>query len=281
MKEQIVMKAAARASLGTSAVGRLRRTGWLPAVVYTPGRAADRIQVNEHDFGRLLHRHRSEQIVMDLVVDAAAPKKVLLKEVQHHPVTGRLLHADFYEISMTRKLRVDVPIKLVGEPVGVSQQGGILDHILRAVEIECLPGDLIEEIAVDVSQLALGKHLTVADIKLDPAKYAIVTGADIAIAAVSMPKAEEEEVPAEAAEAGAEPEVITAKKEEGEEEGAEGAKKDEKGGAKEKDGAKAAGKEAKAAAGKEAKPAAGKDAKPAAGKEGGKAPAGKEKAAAK
>lgn len=254
MKEQITVKAEARAKTGTSNMGRLRRTGWLPAVVYSEGKPAANLQVNEHDFELMLHHHRGEHVIVDLAVAGGEAKKVLLKEVQHHPVSGHVLHADFYEVSMTRKVRVEIPLRLVGDPTGVTQQGGILDHLLRTVLVECLPGDLMEQIDIDVSGLALGKHLAVRDIKLDLSKYTMLSGADVAIAAVSAPKAEEVvATPAEGeAAAAAEPEVITAKKpEEGEEGEAAPAGKAPAG---------------KAPAGKEAKEAA---------------PAGKEKAPAK
>lgn len=238
MKEQIVVNAETRDKTGTSNMGRLRRTGWVPAVVYSEGKPATNLRVNEHDFQMMLQHHRGEHMIVDLAMKDADAKKVLLKEVQHHPVSGRVLHADFYEVSMTRKVRVEIPLKLVGEPTGVSQQGGILDHLLRAVLVECLPGDLMEQIEIDVSTLALGKHLSVRDIKLDVSKYSILSNADVAIAAVSAPKAEEvAATPAEGeAAAAAEPEVITAKKEEGEEGAAPATGKD----GKEKEGAAAA-----------------------------------------
>ena len=248
MKETITVKAEAREQKGTSSVGRLRRQGWLPGVVYSDGKPAELIRVNGHDFNTLLRHHRSEHMIMDLVVGDAAPRKVLLKEIQHHPVKGWPVHADFHAISMTRKLRVQIPVRLAGDPLGVTQQGGILDHNLRTVEVECLPTDLMEEIVLDVSQLALGKHLSVKDIVLDAAKYRILTPPDVSIAAVSAPKAEEVVAPAEGeAAAAAEPEVITAKKEEGEE-GAEAAPAGKE---------KAAGKEA--AAEKGSKEAGGKE----------------------
>ncbi len=257
MKETITVQAETRARAGTSAMGRLRRTGLLPAIVYTEGKPGEPLQVNTHDFREMLHRHHgSEHMLIDLAVGGGNPRKVLLKEIQYHPVTGAMLHVDFQAVSMTQKLRVDIPVRLTGEPVGVTQQGGILDHLLRQVEIECLPSDLLEEIVLDVSGLALGKHLSVKDLTLDAAKYRILTPADVVLAAVSMPKAEEEVAPAEGAAAeGAEPEVITAKKGE-EEEGAEAP-------AGKEGAAKAGEKEAKPA-GKEAKPAG---AKPAGGKE--------------
>lgn len=251
MKEAITIQAEPRNRTGTSSMGRLRRAGQLPAIVYTEGKPGETLQVNAHQFKEMLHHHRgSEHMLIDLTIGAAKPRKVLLKEIQYHPVTGAALHVDFQAISMTQKLRVDIPVRLTGEPIGVTQQGGILDHLLRQVEIECLPADLLEEIVLDVSGLALGKHLAVKDLTLDPAKYRMVTPSDVVLAAVSMPKAEEEVAPAEGAAAeGAEPEVITAKKGE-EEEGAEAPAG--------KEGSKAGEKEAKSA-GKESKPAAGKE----------------------
>ncbi|MDZ4199472.1 MAG: 50S ribosomal protein L25 [Kiritimatiellia bacterium] len=217
MKEQVIVKAEPRAKSGSSAVSQLRRDGWLPGIVYGEGKPGTSIQIREQDFLKMLGRHRSEHMILDLEIRDSGMRKVLIREVQHDPLTSRLRHVDFYEVSMTRKLRVDIPIVLTGEPVGVTQGGGLLDHLLRTVEIECLPGDLIEQIVVDVSGLELGKHLCVRDIHLDPSKYAILTAPELAIAAVSTPRAEEEVAPvAEGATpaAGAEPEVITKKKEE-------------------------------------------------------------------
>lgn len=215
MKEAIVVNAQERTRSGSNASGGLRRQGTIPAVVYGEGKPTAAIQLNERDFNAMLHRHASEHMILDLVVDGGAPRKVLLKEVQHHVLTGRLLHVDFNEVSMTRRLRVEVPIELVGDPVGVTQQGGSLDHLLRKVEIECLPDDLIEQVEVDVTNLALGQHLNVKDLPLDPAKYRVVTSGEIAIASVSVPRVEEVAAPAEgeaAAAATAEPEVLKAKK---------------------------------------------------------------------
>lgn len=234
MKENITVKADVRATKGTANVGRLRRSGWIPAVIYSEGKPADPIQLNEHDFVAMLRRHHGEHMIMDLVVGDAKPRKVLLKDLQHHPLKGTPIHADFYEVSMTRKLRVEIPIRLSGDPVGVTGQGGILDHLLRAVEVECLPSDLMEEIVVDVAALELGHHLSVSDIKLDASKYRVVTASDLAIAAVSAPQAEE--VAAEAVAAGPEePEVLTEKKDKDEGEGAEGGKGEKKDEKKSKD----------------------------------------------
>lgn len=243
-----------RALKGSAASGRLRRTGFFPAVVYGEGRAGVDIQLNEHDFVMMLRTHRSENMIVNLAVEGVAkPFKVMLKAMQHHPITGRVIHVDFYEISMTRKIEIEVPVKLTGQAVGVVSEGGILEQVLRTLTLQCLPGDLIEEVELDVSALAIGKTLRVRDVKLDTAKVKVMNDADQVVVAVAVPRTEEEEkaeaeAGLEAAAAG--PEVLTEKKEEEGEEGAE----------KGKDG-KPAGKEAKGAPAKEAKGAPAKDAK--------------------
>ncbi len=236
-----------RVGKGSGEAGRLRRTGWFPAVVYGEGRPGVDIQLNEHDFVMMLRTHRSENMIVDLVVEGTEkPYKVMLKAMQHHPITGRVIHLDFYEVSMTRKIEVELPVKLVGVPTGVANEGGILEHVLRALTVQCLPGDLIEELELDVSALSVGKTLRVRDMKIDTAKYRIMDDPDQVIAAVAAPRTEEEEkAEADAAATAAGPEVLTEKKAEEGEEGAE----------KGKDGkeAKAPAKEAKAPAEKKEK----------------------------
>ena len=237
------LTAKTREAKGTASAGRLRRTGWFPAVVYGEGRPGLDIQLNEHDFVMMLRTHRSENMIVDLAVEGKEkPFKVMLKAMQHHPLTGRVIHVDFYEISMTRKIEIEVPVKLVGVPTGVANEGGILEHVLRTLTVQCLPGDLIEEFSLDVADLHIGKTLRVRDVPVDAAKYKVMNDPDQVVAAVAAPRTEEEEkaeTEAEAAVAAAGPEVLTEKKEE---EGEEGEGKEAKG----------AGKEAKAPAAKEA-----------------------------
>ena len=233
------LTAQSRALKGSANAGRLRRTGFFPAVVYGEGRAGVDIQLNEHDFVMMLRSHRSENMILDLAVEGTAkPYKVMLKAMQHHPITGRVIHVDFYEVSMTRKIEIEVPVKLTGAAVGVVTEGGILEHVLRTLTLLCLPGDMIEEVELDVTTLAIGKTLRVRDVKLDVAKYKVLNEADQVVVAVAVPRTEEEEkAEADAGAAAAGPEVLTEKKDEEGEEGAE----------KGKDG-KAAGKDAKAPA---------------------------------
>jgi len=234
-----------RTDKGTGPMGRLRRKGMVPGVVYGEGKSGQLIQLNAHDFEQRLRGHAGEHMLIELEIGKDKALKVLLKEVQHDPVYGKIIHADFNEISMTKKLRVGVPVKLAGDAVGVTQQEGVLEHILREVEIECLPSDIPDQVLLDVSALHIGERLTVADIKLDAAKYAIITHGDQVVAAVAMQRAEEEVAPAAEAAPG-EPEVITEKKEG--EEGEEGAEAEGK-----KEGKPEAKKDAKAEAGKDAK----------------------------
>ena len=165
---------------------------------------------------QFLKGHTSEQFILDLDVTGSQPCKALIKEIQRHPVSHRIIHVDLNAISMTRKLRIEVPVRLTGEPVGVAQQGGVLDHMVRAVLVECLPTDIPEIFVLDVTNLNIGDRLTVADVKVDKSKVTVLSAADLAIVAVAAPRAEEEVAPVAAEGAAAEPEVITSKKEEDE-----------------------------------------------------------------
>lgn len=191
-----------RVETGTGAMKRLRRTGMVPGVLNNSNKETVMLQFGVHDFALLLQHHVSETVILDLVVGDGEAKKVLLKEVQHDSVSGQILHADFQEISLTEKMVVPVSINLVGDPIGVTQDGGVLEHMLRQVEIECLPMDLVERIDVDVSGLKIGDSLKVSDIVVD-SKLVVVTSGDIAVAAVSAPRTVDEEEAKEAAVAAA------------------------------------------------------------------------------
>ncbi|MDA0577685.1 MAG: 50S ribosomal protein L25 [Verrucomicrobia bacterium] len=252
----IEIAAKKRETSGSAEARRMRKAGRLPGVIYNSKGESKLIELVKHDFERMLHHHTSENLIVDVTVDGQALGMALLKEVQHDPISGSVMHVDFVEISMTRKLRVNIAITPVGIPVGVDQGGGIMEQVLRSVEVECLPADLVEGFKVDVSHLGVGDSLLVRDLKLGD-KYAIITTGNLAVVAVAEPMAEEtpaEGVAVAVAEGGAGPEVI-----------AKG-KKDEEGeeGVDAKAGAKGGKDEAKPGAG--AKPAAGKDAKGGKGK---------------
>ena len=216
MAEQLVLTARKREGCGGGKANRLRKTGSVPGVVYSDGAPAEAIQIDAHDFGMILQHHGDSMILALSIEGEQVP--VLLREVQHHPVSGDLLHADFLKISMTEKLETHVTIHLVGEATGVKLGGGVLDQSLFELEIEGLPGDIPESIDVDVSALAIGDHLTVADIVL-PAGITAISEADQAIASVLAPRLEEEtETEAGEGASEGEPEVIKAKHDTEEEE---------------------------------------------------------------
>jgi len=203
---------------GSANVRRMRRAGLIPGVIYGDGGEAREVSLPQHEFKQMLHHHAGEQMMVALELDGK-DLSVLLKDVQHAPLSSDILHVDFQEVSLTKKLKVQIAIELTGEPEGVKTEGGVLDHTLYSVEVECLPGDILEKIEVDVSALKLGDVLTVKDITLDTSKYEILLDDDTAVASVLAPRVavdeEEEEGEEGAEEASAEPEVITEKKEEG------------------------------------------------------------------
>ena len=216
MADVTILNVDNRNESGTAAVRRLRRRGLVPGVVYSAGKEAAAIQLERHSFEQMLRHHASESMVLDLNLPGGASSKVLLKDVQHHPLTGSVMHVDFLEIAMDEVLRVDVAVALIGEPIGVTRDGGVLEQHLREIEVECLPAEIAESIEFDVSGLEIGDSVTVADLGLDPDKYRVITEGDISVANVVAPRvaaADEEAEGEEGAEEGAAgPEVITEKK---------------------------------------------------------------------
>lgn len=180
---EILVEAQLREVGAKSNLTQLRAAGQIPAVVYGEGNAAVAVQMNEHDFVMMLKHHHGENLMMDLKIGDAAPKHVLLKQVQHHPLTQRILHVDFHEVGLNRKVKVHLPLNLVGTPIGVSRNGGTLDIQFRELEVECKAADLLEELEVDVSELAVGDHLTADKVKL-PAGFRLITPDHVSIATV-------------------------------------------------------------------------------------------------
>ncbi len=212
-----IVNADIRTVSGSSEARRLRRQGQIPCVLQTLDQASvTQLQVSAHEMKMMLSRHASENLVLDLVVDGNAPRKVLLNDVQHDPITDAIVHMDFLEVSMTEKMQASVQIVLTGDPKGVTQGGGVLEHLVREIEVECLPGDMVEEIEADVSGLDIGDMLYARDLQL-PAGVAVLTQSDIAVALVSAPRteetADEEEAAAEETTNG-EPEIVGGKKDE-------------------------------------------------------------------
>ncbi|HTJ86212.1 MAG TPA: 50S ribosomal protein L25 [Terriglobales bacterium] len=223
--EQNILEAQPRTPGTKNDARRVRRDGKVPAVVYGAGKDAVPVSVDPRQVTRILHSATGHNTVFDLAVDGDRTKAMIV-DWQYEPIKGSLLHIDVKRIAMDQKLRVNVPIELVGEPAGVKQQGGILEQLLREVEIECLPGDIPNQVDLNVADLVFGMVLRVADLpKSDKLKF--LSDEDQPVAHVITIK--EEEAPAADAIAGAaaatpaEPEVIKKGKQETEEEVGEAA----------------------------------------------------------
>jgi large subunit ribosomal protein L25 len=209
---EIVVSARNRSEKGKNVNRRLRAQGLIPGVLYGGKKDAVPVAVSPKEIGSILRSAAGANTLFDLDLGGTL-RKVILKEFQVEPVKGRLLHADFYEVALDKTLEVDVHVEIQGVPVGVKVQGGVLDIVTRELRVECLPRDIPEKIVVDVSELELGKHIRVSDLKV-PDKVKVLTEPDVVVAHVVTPRAEEEVAPVAAeavpaeGEAAAEPEVI-------------------------------------------------------------------------
>jgi large subunit ribosomal protein L25 len=241
--EQNTLEAQPRSASTKNEARRVRREGKIPGVLYGAGKDSLPVTVDPRHVLRILHSDTGHNTIFDLALNGGERAKgevtkAMIVDWQYEPIKGSLLHIDLKRIAMDKVLRVSVPIVLTGEAEGVKTEGGILEHILREVEIECLPGDIPSHIDVDVSHLTFGKVLRVADLPhLEKLKF--LTDANQPVAHVTSVKEEvvatPEAVAADATAAPAEPEVIKKGKQETEEEGAEAAaEKPEKAEKKEK-----------------------------------------------
>ncbi|MDD5263116.1 MAG: 50S ribosomal protein L25 [Methylacidiphilales bacterium] len=209
MAKRITLKAEPRTTRGRSQSKKNRSAGKIPAVLYGHG-APKTIQLSAVEIVSAINATGREAMLVDLELESKKHLAVI-SELQIHPVKDKLLHVDFHEVDPNKKMHAEVAVHEVGEPAGVKVGGGILDHLLRHLRVECLPQDLPSEIVVDVSALEIGQSIHVKDIKL-PTGVVVANPPDLTVFAVHAPKVEEE--PVAAAEAVTQPEVITAKKDE-------------------------------------------------------------------
>jgi large subunit ribosomal protein L25 len=200
--EQLQLTATTRKTTGNGPARVLRRNGRIPAVLYGPDTDATLLSVNIHEFELVLKNHNINQMVLNLVIENgdALPKSVMIKELQAHPVTNHLIHADFYEISMTRKIWVNVRVVVHGKSIG-EERGGIVQLVRRELEVLCLPSEIPESIALDISSLDIGDAIHVEEIQL-PEGVEISPETNFTVVTVTSVMAEEE--PKEEAEEGEE-----------------------------------------------------------------------------
>ena len=210
-----------RSGVGKGVSRKLRQGGRIPAVYYGRGEDPIALIVGLKDLQEVIEKAEGSNVIVDLKVDGdgVADRKALIREIQRDPGGGHILHLDLQHISLPETMVVEVPIVLTGTPTGVKDGGGILEHLLREVEVECLPTDIPSKLELDVSALNIGDSLHVSDLVAD--RVEIKTESDRTIATVVPPTVLEEAKPAEEG-AAAEPELVKEKKEEAAEGGKEG-----------------------------------------------------------
>jgi len=199
------LEATTRDSRGKNEARRLRVAGRIPAVLYGGAGGAVPLSVDPKALSRILHSGSGVNSIISLDVQGQGVTQVLVKEFLLEPIKHSMLHADFYRLQMDKAITVTVSIVLKGEPKGVKLQGGVVDFPGREVEVECLPGDIPENLTIDVSELMIGQGVRLKDLSAD-AKWTAVSDPDTLIVHVIAAKVEE--AAPETAAAAAEPEVV-------------------------------------------------------------------------
>jgi large subunit ribosomal protein L25 len=207
--EKIDLQASVRKSVGNGPARVLRRAGQTPAVLYGRNTAPVLLSVNTKDLELILKQGSFGQFILNLVIQNGkkVTKAAMIKELQTHPVSGQLIHIDFYEVDMKRQIKVMIPVVTTGKSVGV-EEGGMLNIVRRELEVLCLPGDIPESIEIDISEMTIGDSIHIEDVPLGD-NVEVVADTNYTVVTVLSPKVEEEEVVEE--------------EEEGLEEGEEGA----------------------------------------------------------
>ncbi|HHW10972.1 MAG TPA: 50S ribosomal protein L25 [Firmicutes bacterium] len=208
----LTIKASPRTGRGKEAAKKLRAAGMVPAVLYGGAVETQLLAVEAKALSKLISQGAASHLVQ--LETAAGSLPVLLKEVSRDPLSGRLVHVDFYQVAMDRKLRTVVPVVLTGEGQRAAD-GGVVVHTAREVEVECLPAQIPDRLEADISKLAIGESLKAADLVL-PEGVELVSDPDTVIASITTP-ASEEELEAQTEEQVAEPELVGKEKDEDEE----------------------------------------------------------------
>ena len=229
--ERLKLNAQLREEKGKEKIKKMRNGGEVPGVVYKKGSRTLSVKINKKELFDVLHTKAGENVLLDLEIKGgsktADKKTVIIKELQRHPITEQVLHADFKEILLTEAIRVNVPIVAKGTPEGVAKDGGTLAYVLREIEVECLPTQIPERIEVETSHLKIADSIHIKDLIL-PSGLKVLNDPELIIMSVEAPYVEKPPEVAVAEEV-TEPELIKKerKEEEAEEEGA-AEKKEEK-----------------------------------------------------
>jgi large subunit ribosomal protein L25 len=215
--EQIDLKAQIRKTVGNGPARTLRREGKVPAVLYGPKTETVLLSIDSKDFEQILKEASVGSVLLNLQIKngKTSTRSAMIKELQTHPVSGKFLHVDFYEIDMQKKITAKVPVVAKGHSVGV-EVGGLLQYVRRELEVLCLPTEIPEAIEVDITDLDIGDSIHLEDISL-PGDIEILADTNFTVVTVLAPKVEEEVVEEEELEEGEE----LAEGEEAAEEGAD------------------------------------------------------------
>ncbi|HXI32931.1 MAG TPA: 50S ribosomal protein L25/general stress protein Ctc [Gemmatimonadales bacterium] len=220
MAQFVSITATAREASGKGAARQTRFAGKVPAVIYGHGRATQPLSLDAKALEMALSGVEPASTLFEVTVDGKKTR-ALIREIQRHPVRPDVIHVDFYEIHADEKVKLKVPVHLVGTPEGVRNGGGVLDQVMREVEIEVLPEHIPERVELDVSALLIGHSVHVSNLSIPNAT--ILVAPELTLATVVPPRAEEELAPApEAAAEVAEPELIRKVREDEEGEPVEG-----------------------------------------------------------
>jgi len=190
MAQQANLQAASRTATGKGAARSLRRDGKVPGVIYGHGREAEAVTIDKSALNKTLFGISAGTTILDVAVDGRAPVKALIREIQRDSLRpAEIIHLDLYEVRSDEEITLAVPIRLIGIPDGVRNFGGVLDHVLRELEVEVLPSNIPDHVDLDVTALTIGHSLFVRDVKVENAK--VLNDPDTPICTVVAPRTEE------------------------------------------------------------------------------------------
>jgi large subunit ribosomal protein L25 len=216
MAQQANLQVATRTATGKGAARSLRREGKIPGIIYGHGRDAESVAIDSSALSKTLLGISAGTTILDVTVDDRSPVKALIREIQRDSLRpAEIIHLDLYEVRSDEEITLAVPVRLIGIPDGVRNFGGVLDHVLRELDIEVLPSNIPEHVDLDVTALTIGHSLFVRDLTVPNAK--VLNDPDTPICTVVAPRTEEAPAPTEEV-ATAEPELIRKPKAEDEDE---------------------------------------------------------------
>jgi large subunit ribosomal protein L25 len=207
LRKDITVTAEVRASRGKNEARRTRKAGSIPAVLYGAFKDPISITINPKEISKIVRSSSGLNTIFNLAIANGETSPVMVVDQQVDPIRGRMLHADLKRVDLTKRIRVTVPVHTEGEPVGVKVQGGLLEIITRAVEIECLPDEIPESFTVSVAELNIGQSKRASDVAM-AGSMKLVSDPQSVIAHIVSLRAEEVAAPAEGVAAAPEPEVV-------------------------------------------------------------------------